>query len=269
MFILNVQKEVFALANDNNKKPFYKKWWFWLIIAIILMFALFGGGDEEDHVEEDTATEETQDEGTDTTDDATDEEQGTDEDATDGEQAEEEEEPADEPATRDNSSAQETTLNAGNFIVGEDIPAGRYVITGDGMGNLFVYDENGLPEVNEILDNSAEMGVTSVTTNLEDGQEIEISGLNAVKFTPAETKQSNTLSAGSWEVGLDIEAGRYDVTTPSGMGNFFIYNDMGLPSTNEILDASGELGVKQITVTLEEGQEIKISGLNEVNFEPK
>ncbi|WP_047983570.1 hypothetical protein [Ornithinibacillus californiensis] len=253
---------------EDNKKPFYKKWWFWLIIAIIVLFALFGGGDEEDPVEEDTGTEETQDEGTDTNDDTTDEEQDTNEDTTE-EPAEDEEVPADEPATRDNSSAQETTLNTGTFIVGEDIPAGRYVITGDGMGNLFVYDENGLPEVNEILDNSAEMGVTSVTTNLEDGQEIEISGINNVKFTPAETKISNTLSAGSWEVGLDIEPGRYNVTTPSGMGNFFVYNSMGLPTTNEILDASGELGVKQITVTLEEGQEIKISGLNEVNFEAR
>lgn len=250
------------MANEE-KKPFYKKWWFWLIVLIIIAYALFNG-DDEDQEETDTGTEETQDEGTN-------DEGAGDEAADEGadENAAEEEEPADEENTRDNASAEETTLNAGRFTVGTDIPAGRYVITGDGMGNFFIYDENGLPKVNEILDTSGELGVTSVTTNIVDGQEIEISGLDAVKFTPAETKASTTLSAGSWEVGLDIEAGRYDVTAPSGMGNFFIYNEMDLPATNEILDSTGELGVKQITVTLEDGQRIEISGLNEVNFEAK
>lgn len=239
---------------EHDKKPFYKKWWFWLIVIIVLLFALFGGGDEEDEPQDtDTGTEDAQ---------SKEDEENTGDEGTEEEQAE-------EAPERDNSSAEETTLNAGTFAVGTDIPVGRYVITGEGMGNLFVYDEAGLPVVNEILDNSTEMGVASVTTDLEDGQEIEISGLDAVKFTPAETNMSNTLSAGTWEVGLDIEPGRYDASTPSGMGNFVIYNDMGLPSTNEILDASGDMGVKKVTVTLKEGQRISISGLNEVNFEAK
>ncbi|WP_051359406.1 hypothetical protein [Paucisalibacillus globulus] len=246
---------------ENDKKPFYKKWWFWLIVIIILLFAIFGGGDEEEPQDNDTGTEDTQNkEGETTKDDA-------DNDVAEEESAEKE--PAEEPNTRDNSSAKETTLNAGTFTVGTDIPSGRYVITGDGMGNLFVYDEAGLPVVNEILDTSTDMGVSSVTTDLEDGQEIEISGMDAVTFKPAETKMSNKLSAGTWEVGLDIEPGRYDATTENGMGNFVIYNDMGLPNTNEILDASGDMGVKTITVTLKEGQRISISGLNEVNFEAK
>lgn len=246
------------MADEKIKAPFYKKWWFWLLVIIILLFVLFGRGNEEDSLE----SPENDNEQTDTIDRDI-EEQNTNEDATEGEN------PDDEQATRDNSNAEETTLHAGNFIVGEDIPVGRYVITGDGTGNLFVYDEDGLPTVNEILDKSGEMGVTSITTNLEAGHEIEISGLDNVTFTPAETSLSNTLSTGTWQVGLDIEPGRYDVTAPSGVGNFVIYNAMDLPATNEILDASGELGVTQITVNLEEGQVIQISGLNEVNFEPK
>jgi hypothetical protein len=247
------------MANENNA-PFYKKWWFWLIVIIVLLIIIFssGGDDENNKDTTNTGTEETNN--TDNT--------------TEGNKADEDnnakdEEKAEEPATRDNSSAKETTLNAGKFKVATDIPAGRYVITGDGSGNFFVYDEDGLPVVNEILDKSGEMGVASVTTDLKDGQEIEISGLNAVKFTPAETKKSTKLTTGTWIVGLDIEAGRYDVTTPSGSGNFFIYNDLGLPTTNEILDATGEIGVKQVTVTLEDGQQIEISGLNEVDFAKK
>lgn len=246
------------MADEKIKEPFYKKWWFWLLVIIILLFVLFGRGNEEDPLE-------TPENGTEKTDsiDENVEEQDTNEDATGEEKVD------DQQATRDNFNTEETTLHAGNFMVGEDIPVGRYVITGDGTGNLFVYDENGLPTINEILDNSGEMGVISITTDLEAGHEIEISGLDNVTFTPAETSFSNTLSAGTWQVGLDIETGRYNVTAPSGMGNFVIYNAMGLPATNEILDASGELGVTQITVSLEEGQEIQISGLNEVNFEPE
>jgi hypothetical protein len=262
MSILSTEKERFSMA-ENDKKPFYKKWWFWLIVIIILLFAIFGGGDEEEPQDNDTGTEDTQDNEDETA------EEDADNDVAEEEESADEEESAEEPNTRDNSSAKETTLNAGTFTVGTDIPSGRYVITGDGMGNLFVYDDAGLPVVNEILDTSTDMGVSSVTTDLEDGQEIEISGMDAVTFKPAETKMSNKLSAGTWEVGLDIEPGRYDATTASGMGNFVIYNDMGLPSTNEILDASGDMGVKTITVTLKEGQRISISGLNEVNFDAK
>lgn len=246
------------MADEKTKAPYYKKWWFWLLVIIILLFVLFGTGNEEDPLE----SLENENEQTDTIDEEG-EDPNANDDVTEGGNSNKEQ------ATRDNSNAEETTLNAGNFIVGEDIPAGRYVMTGDGTGNLFVYDENGMPTVNEILDKSGEMGVTSVTTNLESGQEIEISGLNDVTFTPAETSISNTLSAGNWQVGLDIEPGRYNVTAPSGMGNFVIYDAMGLPATNEILDISGELGVKQLTVTIEDGQEIQISGINEVNFEPR
>ncbi|GIO27000.1 hypothetical protein [Ornithinibacillus bavariensis] len=248
------------MANDENKAPFYKRWWFWLIVVIVLLIIIFSAGrnDEDNKDTTNTGTEET----TNDTNNKTKDNNRTNEDndTTKEESA---------AAKRDNSSAKETTLNAGKFTVGTDIPAGRYVITGEGTGNLFVYDEDGLPVVNEILDKSADMGVPNVTTDIKDGQEIEISGLNAVTFTPAKTKLSNKLTTGTWIVGLDIKAGRYNVTTPSGSGNFFIYNNLGVPTTNEILDATGEMGVKQITVTLEDGQQIGISGLNEVDFTKK
>jgi hypothetical protein len=249
------------MAKDGNKKPFYKKWWFWLLV-IILIIALTNCGNEEDDTSNVTnETEETQNN--------TSDEKEKEEEQADEEPAAEEDQKEENKAARDNSSAAQTVLNTGKFSVGTDIPVGRYVITGDGSGNFFVYDENGMPVVNEILDPAGEFGVKSLTTDIEEGQEIEISGINNVTFTPAETKLLTSLTAGNWEVGLDIAAGRYDVTTAAGSGNFFVYNSLGLPEVNEILDASGEFGVNKLTVDLEDGQTISISGLNSVDFTSK
>jgi len=258
---------------EKLKKPFYKKWWFWVAVVIVV-FAIGNTDAEEEeqiadnHTEQEENTASSSEEAKTESESEETEEVAANEEATEEVEEAEPQEEEQESEERDNSSAEETTLNAGTFEVGSDVPAGRYVITGDGNGNFFVYDGE-MPVVNEILDPSGEFGVTSVTTDLEDGQEVEISGINAVTFTPAETSMSNTLSTGTWEVGLDIEAGRYDVTTPSGSGNFFVNGPSGFPAVNEILDASGEFGVTTLTVDLEDGQTIEIMGLNEVEFTAK
>lgn len=77
------------------------------------------------------------------------------------------------------------TLGAGKFTVGEDIQAGKYIVsTQEQSGNLFVYDSNGLAEVNEILGTEPNFAVNNVSVELEEGQVIQISGLNSVVFKP-------------------------------------------------------------------------------------
>jgi len=172
-------------------------------------------------------------------------------------------------AARENSAAQETTLGAGTFTVGEDVPPGRYVIApqGEQSGNLTATDADGALDINEVLGDAMGMGVPSVTDTLAEGTQIEISGLSAVTFTPAETEASNTLTTGDWVAGLDIEPGDYVVTPAKGQsGNFIIYDEFGLPKTNEILGDAGGLGVPDVTVSLSAGDRIEISGLGEVTF---
>jgi hypothetical protein len=78
-----------------------------------------------------------------------------------------------------------TTLGAGTIYVGKDITKGRYVVsTTNTGGNFFVYDPSGMPVVNEMLGKDTEMYVNNITIELDEGQKIEISGLNTVKFTP-------------------------------------------------------------------------------------
>lgn len=78
------------------------------------------------------------------------------------------------------------TLGSGKHTVGEDIPAGKYIVsTQESSGNLFVRDPNDpFTMVNEILGTMKDLAVNNVKVELKKGQEIEISSLNAVLFTP-------------------------------------------------------------------------------------
>jgi len=156
------------------------------------------------------------------------------------------------------------SLFAGEWEGGTDVPAGRWVITGTGSGNFVIWRGTDL-RTNEIL-GEGRFGVASITTDIADGDEISISGLNNVTFTPVtERSPSTSLSAGHWVVGEDIEAGAFDATTPSGSGNFVIWRGNSL-RTNEIL-GDGSFGVERVRVNLANGDRISISGLDRVDFE--
>lgn len=261
----------------QDKKPIYKKWWFWVLVvlaALIIIGALSGDSDEDN--QNDAQQEQTENPtptlGTEEPHDADDtgvNEDSEDEDAANGPIEEVvEDNIANEEVNRNNSEAVLTTLNAGKFEVGQDIPEGRYVITGDGNGNLFIYDENDVPYVNEIL-GGGDIAVESVTTNINAGDKVEITGINNVTFTPAETiMYEDSLTTGNWVVGLDIAPGRYDITSAGGSGNLFIYNTTGWIEVNEIL-GSKDFGVEKVTTDLKDGYVISISGMNKVKFESR
>jgi len=266
----------------DSKKPIFKKWWFWLLIImgiIIIIVASSGGGSRtpaaspERPVSEQPIAEQPVIE------------QPSEQDS--GTQSEDETQPPSDNQTtepdlsiRDNSSAELTTLFSGIFFVGQDIPEGRYVITGNGQGNIFISRAGEfMLFINEILcDGSARysLGVPSITADLIEGDEIEISGISEVIFTPAITELSTVLSTGYWVVGLDIPAGNYNAmpTNSDESGNFFITTPGRIfPDVNEILagedSASAEygLGVDKVRVNLSDGQVIQISGISSVTFE--
>ncbi|KYD04278.1 MULTISPECIES: bZIP transcription factor [Anoxybacillaceae] len=86
--------------------------------------------------------------------------------------------------------------------------------------------------------------------------------------TKQETEKTVTLGTGTFYVGEDIKAGRYIVSTKGQSGNFVVLNELGVPEVNEIL-GTDSMAVNNITVSLKEGQEIRIMSLNQVTFTPK
>jgi len=81
--------------------------------------------------------------------------------------------------------------------------------------------------------------------------------------------KSNTLHAGYWTVGKDINEGTYRITTPSGAGNLVVHRGYSLV-VNEILAAKSDgYSVTSVTVPLKKGDRISIYGLNKVVFTKK
>jgi len=161
-----------------------------------------------------------------------------------------------------------TTLGAGTFTGGTDVAAGLYdVTTGAGQSGNFMV--NGTDSYNEILDSSGENGEPKIRVQISKGDQIQISDLNSVIFTPVATPFVTThstvsLYAGTWTVGQDIGAGRYVATPGSGQsGNFIV---TGNDSYDEILDSSGANGDTSLTVNLSNGDIIDISGMSQVTM---
>ncbi|MFJ7679712.1 Ig domain-containing protein [Peribacillus sp. NPDC097198] len=161
-------------------------------------------------------------------------------------------------------------LSAGTWKAGKDIKAGRYKITtNSGSGNLVI----GMGTdrfINEVLTSEYDdFGVRVVTTDIKAGDKIKISGLDSVKFTRVSNVKSNTLHAGYWTVGKDINAGKYKMVTSDGTGNLIIKRGNSL-LVNEILTSESDgFGVKSVTNTLKSGDRIYISGLKKVVFKKK
>lgn len=168
--------------------------------------------------------------------------------------------------SRDNSSAKETILSAGSFECGKDISKGRYICKAiDGEVGVQVFKENDIdPEVVDVLNSNGDRGVRTLTFSLDAGDTIIIDNPK-VKFTPTETKLSDKLTTGIWEVGIDIKPGKYIAKAKDGDGILTIYNNKK-SILNVNLDSSGKNGMKQIECTLNKGDIINIGLINEIDF---
>lgn len=180
-----------------------------------------------------------------------------------------------EEKSKRNVQGKAIDLGAGTFTAGTDIEPGIYDATSlKGQGNFVVKNSNGKLTTNEILGNG-ELGSKKVRVVIADGDNITISGINRTHFEPVTTplikeKKEVVLYSGYWVVGQDIGAGRYKAgNNLSKSSNFIINGKSGKLKTNEIISSSGDLGVAEVTVTLEDGDLINIRSSNGIKFTPQ
>ena len=166
-----------------------------------------------------------------------------------------------------------TTLGAGTFTGGKDVVVGLYDVT-PGAGQSGNFQVSGTDSYNEILGaTDSTLGqVPKVRVQISDGDQIQVSGLSNVTFTPVTTpfitaQKATSLYAGTFTVGQDIGSGRYVVSPGAGQsGNFTV---SGSDSYNEILGNDKSMGeVPNLTVNLTDGDIVAISGLSIVTFTP-
>jgi hypothetical protein len=162
------------------------------------------------------------------------------------------------------------TLGAGNFTGGTDVALGLYdVTTGPGQSGNFIV--TGTDSYNEVLDSSGSRGVPKIRVQISNGDQIQISGLSQVFFTPVSTpfvttNSAVTLYAGTWTVGQDLGPGSYVATPGAGQSGTFIITGEGV---NEILSGDPRLGaVSSVTFNVQNGDVIEISGLEQVTLTP-
>ncbi|WP_339251228.1 hypothetical protein NSQ43_14185 [Sporosarcina sp. FSL W8-0480] len=142
---------------------------------------------------------------------------------------------------------------------------GRYLITGRPTGNIFIYDENGDLVIRETVGYGA---VDSLTVDIKDSYTIFADGgYESVNFTPVSTIYSTELSAGIWEVGLDIEAGDYKVSSGNGLGYLVIHEKGKEPLLYEVIGGPEPAGsISQVSLT--EGQKLHVTGISRIQFTP-
>ena len=162
------------------------------------------------------------------------------------------------------------TLGAGSFLGGTDVAPGLYdVTTGPDQSGAFIV--NGTDSYNEILDSSGTQGVPKIRIQISNGDQIQISGLSQVIFTPVSTPfvtshSAVTLYAGTWTVGQDLGPGRYVATPGAGQSGNFIITSEGI---NEVLGGDpSRRGVPSVTFNVQSGDAIEIIGLRQVTLAP-
>ncbi|MED3552085.1 hypothetical protein [Cytobacillus praedii] len=167
-----------------------------------------------------------------------------------------------ESIDRSNLDAKEVIIDP-IYKDGEDVilPRGRYEIGGHITGNVYIHDEHGKLLFHDIL-GTGPLGVESITVDVNGSHIVHVDGFEQAYIMPVTTQLSSELSSGIWEVGKDIEEGSYTVTG-SGLGYLQIYEQGESPQVFEVIGGDSHTASK---VHIKDGQKLKISGVNIIQF---
>ena len=145
------------------------------------------------------------------------------------------------------------------------LSTGRYQISGNPVGNVFIYDSNEDLILREIVGRAA--GVATLTVDIDESYSIVMDGgYGSVDIRPMNTKLLTELTAGIWDVGLDIEPGNYSISIPTGYGYVQIHEKGKDPLLYELI--GGEKVKSESEVSLKEGQKVRVTKTSRVTFEP-
>jgi len=169
-----------------------------------------------------------------------------------------------------------TTLGSGTFTVGTDVVPGLYDVSAPNgqSGNFVVRSSASSAAYNEFIGDPSDGSVSKIRVMLTKGEQIQISDMSGVRFTPVTTPlvtahASTKLYAGTFTVGQDIGAGKYVITPASGeSGNLFVDGNNGSDKNkiDVILGSDSDGNVPSVTTVLNAGDIITLSGIDSVTF---
>ncbi|GAB3058897.1 hypothetical protein ACFOU0_04505 [Salinicoccus sesuvii] len=162
------------------------------------------------------------------------------------------------------------TLGEGTFVVGEDIQRGRYRATStEGYGNLFVYDADERLSVSATMIEASDSNrsrSSEVVLFLDEGDEVEISGIDDVEFVPYETTEVSELTPGQWVVGEDFPAGIYDISLQETetLGYLKVNTIKDYETSRFALGSSAYGGTTEFTTAFEAGEVVTVEWVPKV-----
>ena len=133
------------------------------------------------------------------------------------------------------------------------------------------FNVTGTDSYNEHLDSSGSTGVPEIRVQISNDDQIQISGLSQVFFTPVSTPFVTTHSAvtlytGTWTVGQDLGPGTYVATAAAGQSGSL---DIESEGVHVRLNGNAGSGTSSsVTFTVQNGDVIAISGLAQVALSP-
>lgn len=145
------------------------------------------------------------------------------------------------------------------------VESGRYHITGDGGGTVSIIDETDQLLFHETFHSYQPYGTLAAAVTLASSDTIHFNGLDNIYITPVETEPINELHSGTWNVGLDILPGNYEVHL-NHIGFAFIeqYSNSGQVSVfnvNHVNELSSSAKLE-----LAEGDILRITGATNIEF---
>ncbi len=161
-------------------------------------------------------------------------------------------------------------LGSGHFVGGTDVAPGLYdVVPGPDQSGEFVV--TGTDRYDEVLGSPGTQGVPQIRVRISTGDQIQVSGLSQVFFTPVATPfvtthSAVTLYAGTWTVGQDLGPGHYVATPGAGESGTVVVTSEGI---NETVSGDRSQGsAPSFTFNVKDGDMIEISGLGQLNLTP-
>ncbi|REB06119.1 hypothetical protein DVB69_14405 [Sporosarcina sp. BI001-red] len=145
------------------------------------------------------------------------------------------------------------------------LKTGRYMITGYPTGNIYVFDAQGKEILREIVGDYA--GAGSLTVSIDESYTVRADGgYDSVEVFLSPTSLNTELSAGVWEVGTDIKAGKYTISVDQGYGILQILEKEKDAILYELV--GGTIGRTESTVQLKEGQWLRVTDASFITFHP-
>jgi hypothetical protein len=161
-------------------------------------------------------------------------------------------------------------IGSGTFVGGTDVAPGLYdVAPGPNQSGEFVV--TGTDNYDEVLGSPGTQGVPQIRVRISTGDQIQVSGLSQVFFTPVATPfvmthSAVTLSAGTWTVGQDLGPGQYVAAPGAGERGTVVVASEGI---NETVSGDPSQGsAPSFRFNVKDGDVIEISGLGQLTLTP-